>query len=312
MNVLAEGAILVTGVTGFIGAALAKRLADEGATVVGMDRVVPAGVSYPVITHDLPDAHRWHEVMVRYGITRVVHAGGVSGPMLLRDAPARVSAINLTSVVDLLEACRIHGIQRMVWFSSVMAYGVRPNDGPVAESVELDPATVYGATKAAGEALLRGYYAEHGVDAVALRVASCYGPGRVTSCLIRTLIEDGLAGRVTQVSSATDRTRQYIYVDDVVDAIYSALTVPELSQRAYNIGPGVAQSLDEIVQSVAKVVPAVSVDVTPDGMAWNTFPVGPLSIDAALRDLGFSPAVSLESGVSYVHDAVLKQRAIVQ
>lgn len=309
MNALKEGATLVTGITGLIGAALAERLTREGGVVVGMDRVVPPDVPYPVITHDLPDAHRWHEVMVRYGITRVVHAGGVSGPMLLRDAPARVCDINLTSVVDLLEACRIHRIQRMVWFSSVMAYGNRPNDGPVTEAVDLNPATVYGATKAAGEALVRGYYAEHGVDAVALRVASCYGPGRVTSCLIRTLLEDGLAGRVTKVSSAPGRTRQYIYVDDVVDAICGALTVPKLSQRAYNIGPGVAQSLDQIVRAVTQVVPDVSVDVDDDGMAWNTFPVGPLSIDAARRDLDFSPKVALDAGIARVHDAILTQRA---
>src|SRR5690606_323446 len=134
-------------------------------------------------------------------------------------APARLGAINLTSMLDLLEACRIHGIQRLVWFSSIMAYGARNATQPVPEDVDLHPVTVYGATKAAGEALIAGYYAEHGVDAIALRVASCYGPGRTTSCLIRMLVEDGLAGRTTHVNPGEGRTRQYIYVDDVVDGV---------------------------------------------------------------------------------------------
>jgi len=308
---MSEGVTLVTGITGLIGSALADRLVKEGMPVVGMDRVVPTGVKYPVITHDLPDSHRWHEAIVRYGVTRIVHAGGVSGPMLMRDAPARLGSINLTSMQDLLEACRIHGIQRLVWFSSIMAYGVRDATQPVPEAVDLNPTTVYGATKAAGEALIAGYYNEHGVDAVALRVASCYGPGRMTSCLIRMLVENGLAGNTTHVNSGEGRTRQYIYVDDVVDGVRGALLAPTLTQRVYNIGPGKAQSLDEIVGAVRDAVPAVSIQIDPDGMAWNTFPVGPLEIDAARRDFNFNPHVPLERGAALVRDAVIeKQRAV--
>lgn len=304
-----DGATLVTGITGLIGAEVARRLVQQGVPVVGMDRVVPDGLPYPVITHDLPDAHRWHEAIVQYGVTKIVHAAGVSGPMLLRDAPARLCDINLLSLVDVLEAARIHSVGRVVWFSSVMAYGARQDLNQVDEHVALNPLTVYGATKAAGEALVHAYHAEHGVDAVALRVASCYGPGRTTSCLIRTLVEDGLAGRTTKISPASGRTRQYIYVDDVIDGICGALDSCNVSQRAYNIGPGVAQSLEQIVSAVRAVLPDVSIEICEEGMAWNTFPVGPLSIEAARRDLNFNPAVSLEAGVAHVHDAVRAMRS---
>jgi nucleoside-diphosphate-sugar epimerase len=298
------GTILVTGITGLIGAGVANRLMSQGFKVVGMDRVVPANISYPVITHDLPDAHRWHEVIMRHQVTKIVHAGGVSGPMLLRDAPARLCNINLVSLVDLLEAARIHKLGRIVWFSSVMAYGEKSHTGPVDEDTSLIPTTVYGATKAAGEALINAFHAEHGVDAVALRVASCYGPGRTTSCLIRTLLQDALAHRVTRIREEPGKTRQHIYVDDVIDGICSALFSSSLTRRAYNIGPGVAQSLDEIVEAVRMTVPDVSVELTPDGMGWNTFPLGPLSIDAARRDLGFHPVVSLAEGVVRVREAI--------
>ncbi|WP_269495805.1 NAD-dependent epimerase/dehydratase family protein [Castellaniella sp. S9] len=304
-----EGAILVTGITGLIGAELAHRLVREGHRVIGMDRIVPQGMPFPIMTHDLPDPHRWHEAIVRHDVRKVVHAGGISGPMLMRDAPARLCDINLSSLVDLLEAARIHQVERVIWFSSVMAYGERADILPVNEDTPLYPSTVYGATKAAGEALINAYFAEHGVDAVALRVASCYGPGRTTSCLIRTLVQDAIDGRVTSVRDEPGRTRQHIYVDDVIDGICSALSMPALRQRAYNIGPGVAQTLDDIVAQVRLAVPEVSVRVQPDGMGWNTFGLGPLTIDAARRDLDFDPKVSLADGAARVRDAILRARA---
>jgi len=217
----------------------------------------------------------------------------------------RIIDINLAGTAALLEAARIHGVQRIVWFSSIMAYGPRDAAVPVAEDAPLHPVNVYGATKAAGEALLRAYHAEYGVDAVALRVASCYGPGRTTACLVRTLVEDGLAGRATPVRAEPGVTRQHVYIDDVADAACAALFAPSLGQRAYNIGPGAAQTLDEIVQAVRQAVPQAGVQVVAEGMGWNTFPLGPLAIDAARRDLGFAPRTPLAQGAAQVRDWVL-------
>ncbi len=290
--------ILVTGLGGLIGGAVAVRLFGEGRSVVGADRMPTAGLPFPVVAQELPDAHRWHEIVASFGITKVVHAGGISGPMLLQDAPARACDINLNGLVGLLEAARIHGLGRIVWFSSITAYGDRPSLAPVEEDTPLLPTTIYAATKAAGEALIAGYAAEHGVDAVALRVASCYGPGRTTSCLIRTLVEDGLAARTTSVRDRPDHTRQHVFVDDVVDAVVAALDTPVLTRRAYNIGPGRAQPLQEIASEVRLAVPGAAVTVSDDGLAWNTFGVGPLVIDAARRDLGFEPRTSLYEGAA--------------
>jgi len=293
---MSDGAILVTGIGGLIGGAVAHRLKDEGRDVVGADRDVPTHAPYPVITHDLPDPQRWHDIIVQFGVRKVVHAGSISGPMLMRDAPARLCAINLGGLTGLLEAARIHRLERVVWFSSILAYGERSDLSPVGEDAPLDPTTVYGATKAAGEALIRAFHAEYGVDAVALRVASCYGPGRTTSCLIRTLIEDGLAGRATRVRESQGRSRQHVFVGDVVDAACAALEAERLRQRAYNIGPGAMQSLRDIEEQVREAVPGVAVELHPHGLAWNTFGVGALAIDAARRDLGFEPRTSIAEG----------------
>jgi len=309
-----DGTVLVTGVGGMIGAAVLRQLMADGISVVAADRVRPPdldldGLAVPFLAHDLPDPSRWHEAIVRYGIRRVVHAGGISGPMLLRDYPSRVCEINLSGLSGLLEAARIHRLGRIVWFSSIMAYGNRPDLMPVGEDTPLRPDTVYGATKAAGEALIEAYHAEHGVDAVALRVASCYGPGRMTSCMIRTLIEDGLTGRASRIHPATGRTRQHIYIGDVVEAVRGALAAPELRQRRYNVGPGRAQDLSDIVDQVRQAVPAAGATLDPEGLAWNTFGLGPLVIDAARRDLGFSPATSIADGAAATRDWVVGRGA---
>jgi nucleoside-diphosphate-sugar epimerase len=305
-----DGTVLVTGVGGTIGAAVLRQLVAAGISVVAADRMPPSdldldGLSVPFFAHDLPDPNRWHEAIVRFGIRRVVHAGGISGPMLLRDNPSRVCEINLSGLGGLLEAARIHRLGRIVWFSSIVAYGNRPDLMPVDEDTPLRPDTVYGASKAAGEALIHAYHAEHGVDAVALRVASCYGAGRTTSCMIRTLVEDGLTGRVSRIHPAAGRTRQHVYIDDVVGAVRGALETSTLPQRVYNVGPGRAQGLSEIVEQVRKAVPAAAAVLDPEGTAWNTFGLGPLVIDAARRDLGFSPATSIAEGAAATRNWVI-------
>ncbi|MEA2928181.1 MAG: UDP-glucuronate 4-epimerase [Hyphomicrobiales bacterium] len=306
---MTNDAILVTGLSGLIGGAVARRLADAGSVVVGMDRAAPADARFPVIVHDLPDPDRWHEAITRHRVRKVVHAGGISGPMLLQGAPVRLCDINIGGLLGLLEAARVHRLERIVWFSSILAYGDRPDLTAVSEETPLRPNTIYGATKASGEALIEAFHAEHGVDAVSFRVASCYGPGRTTTCLIRTLIEDGLDGRTTVVRDAPERTRQHIFVDDVVDAVCAALNAETLPRRVYNIGPGTAQSLDQILDAVRCAVPGASAAVHPDGLSWNTFGLGPLLIDAARRDLAFKPRVSLAEGALRTRAWVEQRRA---
>lgn len=302
--------VLVTGVSGMIGRAVVERLVRERRPVLAMDRVIPADLPVPSLLHDLPDAAKWHEAIVKHGVTHVVHAGSISGPMVLHGAPKRLVDINLVGFLDLLEAARIHGLKRVVWFSSVMAYGDRTDLAPVTEDTPLYPTTIYGATKAAGEALLRAYRTEHGIDGVALRVASCYGPGRTTSCLIRRLVEDGMAGRTTYVRETAGRTRQHIFVEDVVAATFAALDAPKpLRELAYNIAPGRLQSLDEIVTAVRESVPSASASVRDDGFAWNTFGLGPLTIDAARRDLGFEPTTGIAQGAEATHRWLLEQKS---
>ena len=293
-----RGVILVTGLTGLIGGAVAEALVTRGDAVLGLDRVMPAQAPCRAMVHELGDAHRLHAIMRAGPVRAIVHAGGASGPMVWPDNPARVAAVNIGGLVDVLEAARLYGVGRVVWFSSILAYGQHAGDEPLDECVPLHPDTVYGATKAAGEALLKAYAQEHGVDGVALRVVSCYGPGRTTRCFIRELIEDAQAGRPTRVPDPGARNRQHIHRDDVVAATLAVLDRPHLPSRAYNIGPGVAQTSQEVADAVGQAIPGVRLQRDPAAVAWNSFAIAPLGIERARRDLGFAPRVSLADGAA--------------
>ena len=305
----ADGMILVTGLSGLIGGAVARRLVAEGAAVLGLDRIVPPDAPCPVMLHELGDAHRLHEIMLSGKVRAIVHAGGASGPMVWPESPGRVAAINIGGLTDMLEAARIHRVPRVVWFSSILAYGTRPGTDPVDEDTVLRPDTVYGATKAAGEALLEAYAREHGVDGVALRVASCYGPGRTTNCFVRLLVENAQAGRPTLVPDPHARNRQHIHLDDVVAATIAALRTPNLPSRAYNIAPGAVMSSAEVAAEGGRAIPGVRLEQDSAATTWNAFAIGPLAITRARRDLGFEPRVGLAAGALSYRDWIAQREA---
>ncbi len=300
-----SGAVLLTGAGGLIGHAVAALLVAQGRPVVALDRVPVPDAPCPVLPHEIGDVHRLHALVRRHRIARVVHAGGISGPMVAPEEPAKVLAVNLGGLADVLEVARIHGLARVVWFSSILAYEPQPQgDGrPVAEDAPLGAEEAYGASKVAGEAVLRAYATAHGLDAVAFRVASCYGPGRTTACFIRSLVENAMAGRPTRVppDAATRRDRQHVYVGDVAAAVIAALDAPgRLPQRAYNLAPGEALTAAEVAARIAQGVPGVRLEVDPAAPIANRFDLGPLDIAAARRDLGFAPRTTLAEGAARV------------
>lgn len=291
--------ILVTGANGVIGHALIRRLARAGRDVVAMDMVTPAPFGterdIPLVLGDIRDGHRVHHAVRAHGVTSIAHCGAISGPMVGKSDPQMVLAINAIGTLNVLEAARQHGVGRLVFLSSINAYGDQPMDRPVTEAAPLLAREPYGASKIAGEAMLRAYR-DHGVDGIALRVGAVYGPRRTTTCLVRQILEDALSGRPSRFDFRADWKRQYVYVEDVVAAILLALDAPSSGQGVYNITGGVWLEVGAVAAAARRLLPGADIAFGTQEHPFD-YRVGALDIAAAARDLGYRPAVSFDDGL---------------
>ncbi|PZQ46188.1 MAG: NAD-dependent dehydratase [Rhodovulum sulfidophilum] len=295
---MTERGILITGASGLIGQTLLARLRADGRRATGVDLVARPGRS-PVEIVDLADIHRLHAIADRDDIGSVIHCGAVSGPMVMVDNPYGILQVNVVGTANVLELARQRSARRFVFCSSTSAFG--PTHEPsgaagVPEDVAPRPSSVYGATKVMGEQMLAGYRAQHGVDGVAVRLSWVYGPGRTTDCVIRGMIEDARAGRATRLPWGRDFARQFIHVDDAVDALLAAHDAEACPRAVYTATGGTYHTLGEIAEIVAEVLGGADIELLPgpDPLddIHHRFDIG-----AIARDLGFRPRRSLAEGI---------------
>ncbi|UHD45953.1 NAD(P)-dependent oxidoreductase [Aureimonas altamirensis] len=296
---MTEGTILVTGASGLIGQRLLARLLDERRPALGIDLSQKPG-QRPVEIADVADIHRLHALAAKANATSIIHCGAVSGPMVLLDNPYGIVQANVVGTANMLELARIRGMRRFVFCSSTSAYGATPEpqkDSPaVSEDAPLQPTSVYGATKVAGEQLMAGYRRQHGLDAVAIRMSWVYGPGRTTDCVIRTMIEDAKAGRPTRLPYGGNFPRQFIHVDDAVDALLAAHDAPSCPRSVYNATGGRFLTIDAIAALVEGMFPGARIEVAEGPDPLDDYQHR-FDITAIAEDLDFVPSRTLEAGI---------------
>jgi len=288
--------VLVTGAAGLVGRTLARRLAEQQRAFIALDRsasVTEDGIE--IVGCDLGDVHRMY-ALTREGIDSVVHCGAFSGPMVARDTPHAMVQVNIVGTANMLELARVHEARRFVYCSSTSAYGVVRSAAPVTEDCLLRPASLYGASKVASEYITTSYARQYGLSAASVRLSWVYGPGRTTDCVVRTMIEDALAARPTRMAFGSDFPRQFIHVDDAVDGLLEALDAESLPRTTYNVTGNTRVTLGELAQLVRHVLPKADIVLQQGPDPVDEFQEQ-FSIEAARRDLGYEPRVSLEQGI---------------
>jgi len=232
------------------------------------------------------------------GAATVFHLGGMVGvPMSVRE-PQRCADVNVKGTVNVLEACRKADC-RVVFASSASVYGDNPKT-PYRETDLPAPVSPYAVSKLAGEGLLAFYAKEYGLKCVSLRLFNVYGPGQKISsgyaAVVPAFINAARASDDLRVNGDGSQTRDFIYVDDVVQAF---LLSAEKGSGAYNIGSGkptsvkhLAGKIIELTQTKSRITraPKRAGDVR-DSLA---------DVSKARRELGFEPAYSLADGLSRV------------
>jgi nucleoside-diphosphate-sugar epimerase len=268
--------VLLTGASGFLGRAIAPRLAAAGHHVIGLD---------PMAAPDLA------ALLAAEQVTHVIHAGGVSGPMVLSDAPERVMDINVARTLNLLQAAIASRVVTFVYCSSVSAVGDFYQDQPIGEDFPLRPTSPYGGSKAAVEMVLGGLWRKVPLDLCALRFTTIYGPGRQTQSVIDDIVAAALAGRDAHVEPATDWP--YVYVDDAAQATVAAAFCTTRRQLVYYVAYPEQVALAQIAAAASPGEPVrLVIDETRPRAAR-----GPLDIAAARRDFGFAPQVDHREGI---------------
>jgi UDP-glucuronate 4-epimerase len=214
-------------------------------------------------------------------------------------ATAMVFRVNVGGTIDAAEIARQiaarQGSCRLVLCSSLTVYGNQPQDG-IVEDAPLLTRTCYASSKVAAEAVALSYAEEHGVDSIVLRIAGVYGPRRRTSCVLRLMIEDALAGRPTHLGYGKGFPRQWVHVDDVAEGIILALEAKDLKERIYNLSGGINPTIDVAAAIVRELIPGADIDLA-DGPDPEDVTLGLLDITAARADLGYAPRIDLPTGI---------------
>jgi NAD(P)-dependent dehydrogenase (short-subunit alcohol dehydrogenase family) len=164
--------ILVTGASGFLGSAVIPRLLARCDAVVGLDPAPPAHAGIRHVEDDLSDPARLCALLAEGQITHVLHAGGVSGPMVMTDRPDGVMAVNVGGSLNLLLAALETDVKTFVYCSSVSAIGDFYEPVPIDEDYPMRPTTPYGCSKAAIDMVLRGLWRKTWTAAAAASVSA--------------------------------------------------------------------------------------------------------------------------------------------
>ena len=253
----------VTGGAGFIGSHLVERLLREGHEVVVLDDLstgrrehLDAGVSrLRVQVGDVRDASAVAEAVA--GADVVFHLAAIASVARSVDDPELVSDVNLQGTIRVLEACRAGGVRRFVLASSSAVYG-EGQALPIREDAELRPASPYAASKLAAEAYAAAYAGSYPVETVSLRFFNVYGPRQPLDgqygAVIPLFIEAMRSGREPVLHGDGSQTRDFTYVEDVVDAIVRAGSTDDLPPGPCNLGAGVETAVRALADEIAQLV----------------------------------------------------------
>ncbi len=304
--------LLVTGSAGFIGFHLARRLLEEGFEVVGYDnfndyyaprlkrdrhRILESYGGYRGIEADLTDRVTLDRVFATYRFEIVCHLAAQAGVRYSLIHPEAYVASNLVGFVNILEACRLSGVRRLVYASSSSVYGGNTKL-PFSETDPVDtPVSLYAATKKANELLAHTYSHLWGIQTVGLRFFTVYGPWGRPDMAMWLFTEAMLEGRPIPVFNHGNMRRDFTYIDDIIAGTRSALFAEGLSRyEIINLGNHRPEHLLDMIRVLAETL-----GVTP---TMELLPMQPGDVPATFADvrkarakLGFEPRTPLAEGL---------------
>ena len=314
--------VLVTGVAGFIGMATAHALLARGATVVGVDNFDPyydvalkearlatlqgrPGFAFRRI--DLADAEATAQLFGDEAFTHVVHLAAQPGVRYSLENPGAYLRNNVTAFGWILEGCRHAGVAHLVYASSSSVYGAN-HALPFSEDQRVDhPVSLYAATKRANELMAHSYAHLFQLPATGLRFFTVYGPWGRPDMSPMLFTKAILAGLPIRVFNHGRMSRDFTYIDDIVEGVARVLERPPALERAegsdgaphaiYNIGNHEAVELETFISTLEQLLGRKAIrDYQP--MQAGDVPATYASIDRLRAATGFAPSTPLAEGLA--------------
>ncbi len=296
--------ILVTGGAGFIGSHLAVALLDSGHDVRVVDNLstglranVPAGAEF--IEGDLTDPAT--AAAAAAGCEVVLHQAAVASVPLSISEPRISHDANINATFNVLMAARDAGVRRVVFAASSAVYGNSP-ELPKVEDMPADPCSPYALQKLVGESYCQLFTQLYGLETVATRYFNVFGPRQHPSSpysgVLSLFIRAALSGQAATMYGDGEQTRDFTYIDDVVDAVTRAMVAPDASGQVINVATGSSVSLNEAWATLGRILgplPAPSYGPPREGDVRHSR----ADIGKAERLLGYTSRVSFETGLRH-------------
>lgn len=301
--------VLVTGGAGFIGANLAKRLAGRGDQVVVADDFSSAHwanlreFSGDVLAVDTAGSHNTHALEKLGPFDAILHQASITDTTV---TDQRRMIHNNVEGFRLILGLAAHWNSHVVWASSASIYG--RGKAPMKETQEADPLNVYAYSKLAMERLGQQFANKLGRPIIALRYFNVYGPGEdhkgKFASMIHQLAKQMRAGKRPRIFTAGEQRRDFVYIDDVVEANLAAMKLH--MGGVFNVGSGQAESFNTVVAELNR---ALGADLKPDyfdNPFGFTQDLTEADLTSSRRVLGYSPKFGLAAGI----DAYLKSGSL--
>lgn len=304
-NLLRGKRIFITGGSGFIGTALARRLIDHNEVVVydNQYRGVSDLLTHPnlrVIEGDVLDAKRLTESMA--GANMVVHLASIAGVDTVVRMPVMTMKVALLGTMNVLDAALLlPDLERLIDFSTSEVFGsyaYNVHEGDLTPMGAVGTARwTYAVSKLASEHLAHNYYKEFGLPALSIRPFNIYGPGQVGGGAIRNFVLNAVNNEDIVIYNDGSQIRAWCYIDDIVDGILLCLMNPASIGHALNIGnPRSVVTVYHLARLVQRLCDTRSKIVFVEREQVDVALRVP-NIDKARRVLGFEPKVDIEEGI---------------
>ncbi|MFC7129450.1 SDR family oxidoreductase [Haloferax chudinovii] len=310
--------ILVTGGSGFIGSHLAEYFVNEGHDVVALDVLDPfynlelkrqnrkvaersaeqTNGSYTFIEGSVLDTDLVGKLVS--DTDAIFHQAAQAGVRTSVRNPTKVHEINVTGTMNLLEAARDTELTRFVNASSSSVYG-KPKALPYDEEHPTEPVSPYGASKLAAEHYTRVYHEVYGVPTVSLRYFTVYGPRMRPNMAFTNFVSRCIHGEPPIIFGDGSQTRDFTYVEDIVDANARLLELDNADGIVLNIGSGDRITINELAKFIRdEINPDIDIryESSRDGDTRHTH----ADIRKANELLGYEPTVSIKEGARLFAD----------